>query len=94
MVLDPSVAGTWGQAAILAAWLAASWYLFKLVQRVLFGQNRADIQYQDLRGMEVSVLAIVVLMLAALGLAPYAFVDADTLAGFALSTLDLSTWNP
>ncbi|MFZ5875867.1 MAG: proton-conducting transporter membrane subunit [Nitrospirota bacterium] len=94
MLLDPSVAGTWGLAAMLVAWLAASWYLFKLIQRLLFGPHRADRQYDDLRGIEVASLALVVLLLAALGIAPYAFLDADTLTNAALSAPDVSTWNP
>ncbi|HET8760950.1 MAG TPA: proton-conducting transporter membrane subunit [Nitrospiria bacterium] len=94
MVVDPSVAGTWGLGAMLATWLAASWYLFKLIQRLLFGPHRADILYEDFRGAEVASLALIVLVLAALGVAPYAFLDADMLAGLAFSALDLSTWNP
>src|SRR3970282_1628827 len=70
MLLAPSVADAWGLTAMLFTWLAASWSLFKLVQRLLFGPHRADIHYEDLRGAEVASLAIIVVILAALGIAP------------------------
>lgn len=93
MLLAPSVADAWGLTAMLFTWLAASWYLFKLAQRLLFGPHRADIHYEDLRGAEVASLAIIVVILAALGIAPQAFVDADTLMNASLSVLEFSTWS-
>ena len=59
-------------AVIAGVWFAASWYLFKLMQRFLFGQPRANILHQDLKGKEVALLVVVVTLLVALGAVPLA----------------------
>ena len=52
---------------IVIAWLAASWYILETVQRLLFGRQRSDLRYEDLRRSEFASLLIVVLIVIALG---------------------------
>jgi NADH-quinone oxidoreductase subunit M len=61
---------------ILLTWFTASWYLFKLMQRLLFGPHRSDLSYQDLRPAEVAPLVLMVLVLVALGVVPYEVLEA------------------
>jgi NADH-quinone oxidoreductase subunit M len=63
----PSLAGLF---VTLLAWLAASWYIMQMVQRLLFGIRRPELRYTDLLRPEFASLLIVVLVLLALGLAP------------------------
>ena len=63
----PSLAGLF---ITLLAWLAASWYIMQMVQRLLFGVRRAELRYTDVLQAEFASLLIVVLVLLALGLAP------------------------
>ena len=55
---------------MVIAWLAASWYILDMVQRLLFGRQRSDLRYEDLRPAEFASLLIVVLIVIALGVAP------------------------
>lgn len=54
---------TFGLIAVIAAWFAASWYLFKLMQRLLFGPHRSDLLYEDLRPAELAAFVIVLALL-------------------------------
>jgi NADH-quinone oxidoreductase subunit M len=63
----PSLAGLF---VTLIAWLAASWYIMQMVQRLLFGIRRPELRYTDVLGAELASLLIAVLVLLALGLAP------------------------
>ncbi len=53
---------------ILAAWFGATWYLFAMMQRLLFGPPRADLIYEDLRGAEVAGLALFLVVLIGVGI--------------------------
>ena len=55
---------------ILLTWFGASWYLFKLMQRLLFGPHREDIRYDDLQPVEIAAFAGVIVLLIALSVAP------------------------
>ena len=55
---------------ILLVWLAPSWYILDMVQRLLFGTRRSDLRYTDLRRDELASLLLVVLALLALGVFP------------------------
>jgi NADH-quinone oxidoreductase subunit L len=70
MLLQP-VAGTSSHLmVILAAWFLASWYLFRMMQRLLFGPHRADIRYEDLRTGELAGFAVLLMFLVLLSAAP------------------------
>ncbi len=61
---------TAGTFVVLLTWFAASWYLFKLMQRLLFGPHREDIRYDDLKPVEIAAFAGILLLLIALSIAP------------------------
>jgi hypothetical protein len=81
VVLDGSAA----VAVVLLAWFIASWYLYTLMQRLLFGPHRPDVPYRDLSPAEMAPLVAVLLLLLALGMAPHelvAGVDPATLTAW------------
>ncbi|HKT34074.1 MAG TPA: proton-conducting transporter membrane subunit [Nitrospira sp.] len=85
----PSLAGLF---VTLLAWLAASWYIMQMVQRLLFGIRRPELRYTDVLLSELASLLIVVLVLLALGLAPSTlFVPADASSPTVI-TGELATW--
>lgn len=59
-----------GALVVIVVWLAASWYLLDLMQRLLFGRHRPDLHYDDLHRTEFAALLALVLILCAMGLAP------------------------
>ncbi|MFZ5863896.1 MAG: proton-conducting transporter membrane subunit [Nitrospirota bacterium] len=91
LLLDPSNEVALGSSVaigvVLLVWFIASWYLFKLMQRLLFGPHRPDLPYQDLRPVEIAPLVAVLLMLLALGVAPHTLIAE-------VDTLMLTAWSP
>lgn len=73
-----SVAVSGELVVIFVVWFAASWYLFRMMQRLLFGPHRSDILYEDLRTSEVVSFVIMLTILLVLGLAPHGVFDAST----------------
>jgi NADH-quinone oxidoreductase subunit L len=73
ILLSPPVDISWELIIIASTQFAASFYLFKRMQRSLFGPHRVDILYEDLRSGESVALWIVLLVLVILGLVPYEF---------------------
>lgn len=63
MLLSPSTSMSFGLVAVIVAWFAASWYLFKLMQQLLFGPYRKDIRYEDIGLFEIAVFAIIIILL-------------------------------
>jgi len=70
LLLTPGLPLSGALAVIVLVWLSASWYLLDLLQRLLFGQHRPDLRYEDLRHTEFAALLALVLLLCAMGLAP------------------------
>ena len=70
MLLAASLTSSVALLVMMVAWLAASWYILDMVQRLLFGRERSDLRYEDLRRPEFASLLIVVLIVIALGVAP------------------------
>ena len=79
MLFHPSITISWDLFIILLSWLAVSWYLFRLMLRLLFGLHRSDILYEDLRFTEAAFLVIVILVLGVQGITPYGFCKSLTL---------------
>jgi NADH-quinone oxidoreductase subunit L len=77
MVMLLSIPFSWDMVVILFVWFMASWYLFRLMQRLLFGPHRVDFPHEDLRPSEMAPLLIVLLLLLALGIAPYRLFATD-----------------
>lgn len=82
----PSLVGLF---VTLLAWLAASWYIMQMVQRLLFGVRRSELRYTDLLHTEMASLLIVVLVLLALGLAPATLFTPE---GMLLGTAPIGEW--
>jgi NADH:ubiquinone oxidoreductase subunit 5 (subunit L)/multisubunit Na+/H+ antiporter MnhA subunit len=81
MLLEPTGAASWDLVAILAAWFLASWYLFRMMQRLLFGRQRTDFRYEDLRIGEVAAVTCLLAVLVLLGALPASFESVFTSAG-------------
>jgi NADH-quinone oxidoreductase subunit L len=91
ILLDPLIGVSFGSSVgltiVLFAWFAASWYLYRLMQRLLFGPHRADLRYEDLRPAEIVPLVIILLLLLALGVSPHQLVDG-------VDSNTLTAWSP
>jgi len=82
---------SWSLAIIALTWFLASWYFFRMMQRLLFGPHRADVRYEDLRADEVAYFAVLIALLLALGAAPSNF-SPDFLAGGQRMAMELMPW--
>lgn len=79
LLLAPTVSFSVALVFLLLVWLAASWYILDLVQRLLFGPRRSDLRYADLGRTEFTALLLVVLALLALGVTPAQLVGSGTM---------------
>ncbi len=70
LLLSAPFPSSGGLVVTLLAWLAASWYIMQMVQRLLFGSRRPELRYADVLHTEFAALFVVVLVLLVLGLAP------------------------
>ena len=68
---------TYNDNIILLTWFAASWYLFRLMQRLLFGPHRNDLRYDDLKSGEMAAFGVVLVLLFLLTIAPHAWLKAE-----------------
>ena len=89
LLLSSPFPSLFGLFVTLLAWLAASWYIMQMVQRLLFGVRRPELRYTDLLRTEMASLLIVVLVLLALGLAPATLF---TPVGMLLGTAPIGEW--
>jgi NADH-quinone oxidoreductase subunit M len=93
LMLTSSQASVFGLFLTLAAWLAASWYIMQMVQQLLFGASRPELRYTDLLNPELISLAIVVVVLLALGLVPSAlFAPEQPILEQAAHARELFSW--
>ncbi|MHB1286082.1 MAG: proton-conducting transporter transmembrane domain-containing protein [Leptospirales bacterium] len=96
MLLE-SGAATGNQASLsplilLPVWFGASWYLFRLMQRLCFGPQPTGIPCDDLRPSEMAPLVVVLIILIAFGLLPYGCSDSWILFGGPCATIG-AAWN-
>ncbi len=71
ILLSPSTGISFGSMVVIATWFAACWYLFKLMQRLLFGPHRSDLKYEDLRPIEFTAfIFLTALLLCTSGISP------------------------
>jgi len=91
ILLHPPVAISWELIIIAFTLFAASFYLFRLMQRILFGPHRTDIPYEALSPGEGVPILIVLLMLVVIGLLPYGLFDFDALARGHRTTMEITT---
>ncbi|WP_173047826.1 proton-conducting transporter membrane subunit [Nitrospira sp. KM1] len=94
LLLSPPFPSLAGLFFTLLAWLAASWYIMQMVQRLLFGVRRPELRYTDLLQAEFASLLIVVLVLLALGLAPTTLFASERALLGTVTAGDSPTWIP
>jgi NADH:ubiquinone oxidoreductase subunit 4 (subunit M) len=70
MLFNPMTTMSAGLIVVIAAWFAASWYMFGLLRRLLFGPHRKDLHYEDLRPGEIAGFAVVIAALILLSGVP------------------------
>ena len=93
LLLSSSFPSLTGLFVTLLAWLAASWYIMQMVQRLLFGIHRPELRYTDLLRPEFVSLLMVVLILLALGLAPATLYSPARASAGTVVLGDSPTWN-
>ena len=93
MLLAASLTSSVALLVMMVAWLAASWYILDMVQRLLFGRERSDLRYEDLRPAELASLVMVVLIVIALGVAPVSLFGVQTQPPRGGAVMESVTWN-
>ena len=93
LLLSAPFPSSGGLIITLLAWLAASWYIMQMVQRLLFGLRRPELRYADVLRTEFVALVIVVLVLLALGLAPTSLFAPDQTLSATHSVMGSVVWN-
>ena len=76
MLFSPTTTMSAGLVAVIAAWFAASWYMFGLMKRLLFGPHRTDLHYEDLGPNEIGGFVVVIVLLILLSGVPLEWMDA------------------
>ncbi len=74
-------------------WLAASWYILDMGQRLLFGRQRSDLRYEDLRWSEFACLLMIVLIVIALGVGPTSLFGITNHPQHAGAIMESFSWN-
>jgi NADH-quinone oxidoreductase subunit L len=82
---------SWALAVIALTWFLASWYFFRMMQRLLFGPHRTDLRYEDLRANELVYFVVLIALLLVLGAAPRNF-SSVTLTGGQHIAMELMPW--
>jgi len=93
MLLATSLTSSVALLVMMVAWLAASWYILDMVQRLLFGRERSDLRYEDLRQSELASLLLVVLIVIALGVAPASLFGIAQQPPVAEAPMESVSWN-
>jgi NADH-quinone oxidoreductase subunit M len=93
LLLSSTAAFSTGIIVLVCAWLASSWYILDLVQKLLFGTRRSDLRYADLLHTELVSLMIVILTLLALGVAPISLFGPDRTTATTGANSGSYAWN-
>ncbi len=93
LLLSSTAAFSTGIIVLVSAWLASSWYILDLVQKLLFGSRRSDLRYADLLHTELVSLVIVILTLLALGVVPISLFGPDRTIATTGATSESFAWN-
>jgi NADH-quinone oxidoreductase subunit L len=97
MLLGPAAAirgaNSLALSVILFAWLSASWYLFRMMQRILFGPHRPDLVYEDAGAGEVLPLLAVLVVLLALGFLPKGLLETGRMQNVLQTAMEWNPWN-
>jgi len=93
MLLAPSLTFSGALPIVIVTWLTASWYILEMVQGLLFGPQRLDLWYADLRRTEFASLLICVLLLITLGFAPSRYFESGTPTPQTFAAVEFLSWN-
>ena len=93
LLLVPSFMWSGGLIVVIIVWLTASWYVFALMQELLFGGVRMVRRHEDLRQYELASLVIVLVLLVILGVMPSRFFDIGAISALQASLTESLTWN-
>lgn len=93
LILSSTAAFSTGIIVLVSAWLASSWYILDLVQKLLFGSRRSDLRYADLLHTELVSLVIVILTLLAVGVVPMSLFGPDRTTTTTGVTSESFAWN-
>jgi len=93
LLLQRSVALSWGLGVILLTWFLASWYLFRMMQRLLFGPHRSDLRYEDLRANEVAYFTALLALLVFLGVTPARLLESNFRTEFHRTAMERMLWH-
>jgi NADH-quinone oxidoreductase subunit L len=78
LFLQPTLAISWGLAIIPVCWFLTSWYLMRMMQRLLFGRHQNEMRYTDLRAGETAWLVLLIALLVGLGAMPTSWLETTT----------------
>jgi NADH-quinone oxidoreductase subunit M len=92
MLVQPSGPFSWGLMIVLLTWFMASWYFFRMMQRLLFGAHREGLIYQDLHAGEVVAFVTLLLAVLLLGIAPRHTTQPQRTAFGDRSGLETNAW--
>ena len=92
MLLLPTFTPSGPFAVVMIVWLTASWYYTDFLQQLIFGRQRMDMRYDDLRQTEFASLVLLLLLLLALGTAPSRFFDSYIPTPPATVAMQEGTW--
>jgi NADH:ubiquinone oxidoreductase subunit 4 (subunit M) len=92
MLAQPSSARSWGLIIVLLVWFIASWYLFRMMQRLLFGPHRENLAYEDLRPAEIVTFVTVLLAVLLLGIATRQTARSDQVTHGDRAALETTAW--
>ncbi len=93
MLLTTALTSSVALLVMMVVWLAASWYILDMVQRLLFGRERSDLRYEDLRRSELASLLVVLLIVIALGIAPSSLFGITQQPSNAEAVKESVSWN-
>jgi NADH-quinone oxidoreductase subunit M len=92
MLLQPGISHSAGLIVIVLCWFLASWCLFRMMQRLLFGAERTDVRYQDLRPGESAQFVALLLILALLGAIRPAWLGLEAFTKPQPRSMEIMTW--
>ena len=93
MLLQPAGTISWELTIILLSWFLASWYLFRMMQRLLFGPHRTDIRYEDLGTGALAAFALLLVILALLGTMPLEQLESHLFVNNLRIVLETMAWH-